>query len=53
MRQVLSPGNALPMEAFAACNRIRDERCGETSLLGGELALPALGGSRQPPDRQL
>jgi hypothetical protein len=39
--------------AFAAYSLIRNERCGKASLLGGELALPVWGGSRQPLDRQL
>ena len=40
VRQALSSGDALPMGAFAACSMIRNERCGESSLLSGELLYP-------------
>jgi hypothetical protein len=43
----------IPIGVFAACSLLWNERCGENSLLGGELALPIPGGSRQPPDTQI
>jgi hypothetical protein len=52
-RQVLSSGIAFPMGVSAAGASLKNERCGETSLLGGERALPGWGGSRQPLDRQV
>jgi hypothetical protein len=41
------------MRGFAACILRWNESPGEASLLGGELALPHWGGSRQPLDRQI
>lgn len=51
-RSMLSSGDALPQMGFRRMQPVWIELFGDHCLLGGELAHPESGGSRQPRDRQ-